>query len=80
MTSLAVNGRPGSWIAEDFDELVDSPVIIAPDEPIPFEANGQEYFLVNVANTGLFDNDMSARDVRALVKETKGKELEGMEG
>ncbi|MBT8062811.1 MAG: PDZ domain-containing protein [Gammaproteobacteria bacterium] len=57
----------GMFMAADFDELVDNPLVIA-DAPIhAFEDRDQQYRLVNVAATGFWDSEQSASDVQAIV-------------
>lgn len=60
----------GGFMAKDFDELVDSPVMIANAQVHEFEVDSQAYRLVNVAATEFWDSEQSARDVEAIVGAT----------
>ncbi|MGB9611943.1 MAG: M61 family metallopeptidase, partial [Bryobacteraceae bacterium] len=59
---------PHSWIAEDYDELVDSP-IYAGNAPIhEFTVAGKKHFLVNEGEGPWWDGPASARDVAKIVE------------
>lgn len=59
---------PHSWIAEDFDELVDCP-IYAGNGPIhEFTVAGKKHFLVNEGEGPWWDGPASARDVAKIVE------------
>ena len=59
----------GAFVAEDFDELVDSPIVaghLAVDE---FDVGGAAHALVSVGDWTLFDRERAAADVAKLVAE-----------
>ncbi len=59
---------PHSWIAEDFDELVDCP-IYAGNAPIhEFTVAGRKHYLVNEGEGPWWDGAASARDVAKIVE------------
>ena len=70
MTSLPISAGDNTWLASDFDELLDSPLVVSRAMPFRFEAGGQGYALVNVGDAGMWDGDQAARDVRKIVKKT----------
>lgn len=61
---------PGTFLARDFDELVDSPIIVSDELVHRFSQDGQEYRLVNVGAGLLWDGPRSARDLQAIVAAT----------
>jgi len=59
---------PNSWIAEDYDELVDCP-IYAGNAPIhEFTVAGKKHYLVNEGEGPWWDGPASARDVAKIVE------------
>ena len=65
--------KPGStansFVAADYDELVDSP-IYAGNAPIhEFEVDGKKHYLVNEGEGPMWDGPASARDVAKIVSE-----------
>lgn len=59
---------PHSWIAEDYDELIDSP-IYAGNAPIhEFTVAGKKHYLVNEGEGPWWDGPASARDVAKIVE------------
>lgn len=61
---------PGMFRARDFDELVDSPIVISDDLVHRFSQDGHEYRLINVGVGPLWDGPRSARDLQAIVAAT----------
>jgi predicted metalloprotease with PDZ domain len=60
---------PHSYIAADFDDLLDSP-IYAGNAPIhEFEVDGKQHYLVNEGEGPMWDGPASARDVAKIVAE-----------
>jgi predicted metalloprotease with PDZ domain len=70
MTPLAEAGARNRFQARDFDELVDSPVVISTDTGHRFTDGEQGYVLVNVGASELWDGSQSAADLRAIVRAT----------
>jgi len=62
----------GAFLARDFDELVDSPIVVAGDVVHRFSADGNGFALVNIGATSLWDGARSARDVQAVVAAVNG--------
>ena len=59
---------PHSWVAEDYDELVDCP-IYAGNAPIhEFTVAGKKHYLVNEGEGPWWDGPASARDVAKIVE------------
>ncbi len=67
-TSLRPGPGSDQFLARDYDELIDSPIVIGNAVEYRFEVNGQGYILVNTGETGLWDSERSVRDLTALVK------------
>ena len=66
-TSLAPLTEPGRYSAKDYDELVDSPIVIGNAAEYRFENDGQGYVLVNLGETAFWDGERSVQDVTAIV-------------
>jgi predicted metalloprotease with PDZ domain len=61
--------EPNSWVAADFDELLDSPVY-AGNAPIhEFDVSGRRHYLVNEGENGTWDGAASAAAVAKIVAE-----------
>lgn len=56
------------WVANGFDELVDSPIVVSPAEPLRFETDGQAYAMVHVNETGLWDTERAEFDVLKVTR------------
>lgn len=67
-TSLKPGSGADEFIARDYDELIDSPIVVGNAPDYRFEVDGQGYVLINTGETGLWDGDRSAQDLAALVK------------
>lgn len=62
-------GEPNTYVAADFDELLDCPVY-AGNAPIhEFEVEGRKHYLVNEGEGPMWDGPASARDVAKIVAE-----------
>ncbi len=55
-------------VAEDYDEVVDAPIVCGNFDLCEFEAGGQPHFLVNVGGDQLWDLERATRDTRTLVE------------
>lgn len=58
----------GVFIARDFDELVDSPILLGNTTSYPFTVDRQEYVLINQGDAALWDGAKAAADVQKLVE------------
>jgi predicted metalloprotease with PDZ domain len=68
-TSLNQTGdTPHSFVAKDFDELVDSPIVAGNINVYPFTAGGVEHQLVNVGESGYWDGTKAATDLKRIVE------------
>jgi len=56
------------YMAEHYDEVVDSPIVAGLVEVFPFEVAGVPHFLVNVNDEGNWDGEKAARDLTKLVQ------------
>jgi len=59
----------GQWrfLARDYDELVDSPMLLGNAPDYSFSLAGQDYVLVNQGESRLWDGPRSAQDVAGIV-------------
>ncbi len=57
------------YIAENFDEVVDSPIVAGNVMVYPFEVGGIPHQLVNVGESGLWDGAKAALDLKKIVAE-----------
>lgn len=62
-------GAAHTFLARDFDELVDSPIVAGDLAIYDFEVEGVPHQLVNWGEAGVWDGERSARDVEAITKE-----------
>lgn len=62
-----VAGRPASFVASDFDVLVDSPIVAGDIKVYPFTRSGIPHYLVNVNENGSWDGKRAAADVERIV-------------
>jgi predicted metalloprotease with PDZ domain len=69
---MPVAGQPHSYRAEDFDTLVDSPIIAGNPVVKTFEVDGKRHHLVLEGDPSLFDADRAAADVKKIVEAGKG--------
>ena len=67
-TSLAQSGGELLFLARDYDELLDSPIVAGNTVEYDFEVNGQPYSLVLSGENELWDGENSARDMASIVK------------
>ena len=68
-TSLkSVGDDPHRFVAENFDELVDSPIVAGNVSVYPFVVAGIEHQLVNVGESGYWDGTKAATDLKKIVE------------
>ena len=67
-TSLTPMQEIGRYIALNYDELVDSPILAGNAPEYEFSQGGQDYVLVNQGESEFWDGERSVRDVTAIVK------------
>jgi len=65
---LPVAGQPHTYRAEDFDTLVDSPIVLGNSLIREFEVAGKRHFLVLEGETAFFDVDEAVKGVRQIVE------------
>lgn len=56
------------FVARDFDELVDSPILAGNSTSYPFTVDGQEYSLVNQGDQTFWDSAQAAADLQRIVR------------
>lgn len=65
---LPVAGQAHTYVADDFDTVVDSPIIVGNPVVRSFEVQGKRHHLVLEGDPSLFDADRAAADVRKIVE------------
>lgn len=68
-TSLKQVNSTHRYRAENFDELVDSPIVAGNIAVYPFTAGGIEHQLVNIGESGYWGGAKAATDLQRLVEE-----------
>jgi predicted metalloprotease with PDZ domain len=71
MTGLPEGGSPNTYIAPDFDTLVDSPIVIGNPDVHEFMVDGKRHYLVNTPAAPTFDGARAAKDLERLVEEQR---------
>lgn len=66
--ALPRSDDPYTFLARDFDELVDSPVLLGNTTSYPFEVDGHSYALINQGDERLWDGDRAAADTARVVQ------------
>jgi predicted metalloprotease with PDZ domain len=66
---MPVEGGSHTFVAEDFDTLVDSPIIIGNPVIREFQVAGKSHYLVLEGDPSFFDVDRAAADVKKIVEE-----------
>ena len=64
----APGGRPHTYLAPDFDTLLDSPIYAGNPATYEFEVDGKKHILVNEGEDGIWEGLRSVRDVEAIVR------------
>ena len=64
-----VDGDKQLFIADDFDELVDSPILCGNPNIYPFKVGDREHLLVSIGEGEIWDGDATARDLEKIVSE-----------
>jgi predicted metalloprotease with PDZ domain len=70
-TAMSNAPERGGFQADDYDELVDSPVVVARAPVYRFTSRNQDYVLLNVGETEFWDGGQAVRDVEKIVEETQ---------
>jgi len=56
------------FVAENFDQLVDNPILCGDCHIFPFSAGGKNHYLVNLGQDDLWDGDKAAKDLKKMVE------------
>jgi predicted metalloprotease with PDZ domain len=67
-TALMPHGAANTYRADDFDTLVDSPIILGNPVMRQFEVHGKKHHLVLEGDTAFFDADRAALDLAKIVE------------
>jgi predicted metalloprotease with PDZ domain len=70
MTGLQETG-PNTYLAPDFDTLIDSPIVIGNPDVHEFTVDGKKHYLVNTPASPTFDGARAAKDLERLVQEQR---------
>jgi len=65
---MPVAGSPNAFRADDFDTIVDSPIIVGNPVVREFTVDGKRHALVLEGDPSLFDSDKAAADVQKIVE------------
>ena len=68
-SALKSAGQDHQYRADSFDELVDSPIVAGNVSVYPFQASGVEHQLVNIGESGYWDGEKAAQDLKLMVEE-----------
>jgi predicted metalloprotease with PDZ domain len=71
MTSLTALAGSHRYRAVDYDELVDSPIVVGNPAVYEFSVDGKKHVLVNIGEAGVFDGAKAAKDVEAIIREQR---------
>jgi predicted metalloprotease with PDZ domain len=63
-----VTGGAHHYRAEDFDTLVDSPILAGNPAVYEFEVGGKKHYLVNEGEAGVFNGEHAVKDVQRIVQ------------
>jgi predicted metalloprotease with PDZ domain len=61
------NQRPHTYVADNFDQLVDSPILAGDCHVFPFQVAGVNHYLVNLGDDALWDGQKAANDLKKMV-------------
>ena len=65
----APDGAPNHFVARDYDELVDSPIVAGDLHVREFEVGGARHALVSAGDMGTWDDERAARDLAVIVEQ-----------
>ncbi len=73
MTSLdpAPGGAANEFLADDYDTLVDSPIVAGDLDVREFEVAGSRHYLVDAGDRGQFDAAQAAADLQKIVNQAR---------
>jgi predicted metalloprotease with PDZ domain len=67
-TALPESAEAGVFVARDYDELVDSPIVAGNMQSYDFKVRGWPYALVSSGTAPLWDGEQARKDVAAIVE------------
>lgn len=68
----APGGAPNTFFAEDYDTLVDSPLVAGNPDVFEFEVRGKKHYLVNTPASDLWDGPKSVEAAKQIVEHYAG--------
>jgi predicted metalloprotease with PDZ domain len=66
--ALPQQENTNGFLAQDYDELVDSPILAGNSSAYPFNVDGQDYMLVNQGDEIFWDSTQAAADLQRIVR------------
>jgi predicted metalloprotease with PDZ domain len=66
--ALPAAGAPYTFLARNYDELLDSPMLLGNPTVHPFEVEGHNYSLINQGDASLWDEAKAAADIARVVQ------------
>ena len=70
-TALPASQNEGVYLADNYDELLDNPIVVANAPVYQFAVGGQDYKFVNVGENSSWDGSAAADAVEKIVAETQ---------
>jgi predicted metalloprotease with PDZ domain len=67
----APDGQPNHYRADDYDTLVDSPIVAGDPVIHEFEVDGSKHYLVDIGERGAWDGSKAAGELKKIVEETR---------
>ena len=67
----APDGQPNHYRADDYDTLVDSPIVAGDPVIHEFEVDGSKHYLVDIGDRGAWDGTKAAGELKKIVEETR---------
>ena len=65
------DGLPNHYRADDYDTLVDSPIVAGDPVVHEFVVDGSKHLLVDLGNVGAWDGEKAAQELKQIVEETR---------
>jgi predicted metalloprotease with PDZ domain len=69
ISGMKPGASPNTYLAADYDELLDSPIYAGNARIHEFTVDGRKHYLVNEGEDSMWDGPASARDVQRIVTE-----------
>ncbi len=70
VSGMPPGSGPDSYLAPDYDTLVDSPIVVGNPAISEFSVAGKQHYLVNVGESGAWDGKRAVQDLATIVQQT----------